>query len=281
MASSVVDSWFRSDDWIPRDTWMDILDSVKDELDEGPFPVPPQHPIFRTSAYPDELYTFLLRGDSVKRVRSTSDLRAVLDELVKEVIAHLEPDLMEPIEPTHRLAIYNHIVGRLMGNMDFTKLDTDSINWPAEPESAPPRGSVNVTIESINENNLRDIEIYSVDSAPEFFESTWAHNAYMFYCLQNSEIKPEVAVSNVALRGNANRIDLADVHSVPDFPIAKLNEDHRNRWTLSKVRDPKSVLADAYGNTGAMIDILRQNEDASEHVWSGKIHHRVATGVRW
>jgi hypothetical protein len=282
MTSSVIDNWFRSDDRILSDTWMAILDSVEDELGVGPRPKPPNHPIFRrnmTSA--QELYTYLLPSDSVKRIRSTSDLRAELDELVDEVITHLQPGLIDPIEPANRVAIYQHIVSRFNGNVDFAKLETDSVEWPDEPEFEPPDGPVNVTIESVNENNYRDIEIYSVDSAPEFFESTWAHYAYMFYRLRNSEIEPEATVSNIALNWNANTIDLADVHSVPDFPIATVDEDHRGRWTLSKVKNPKSALGDAYGNTEAMVDILSQNEDASEHVWSGKIHQRVATGIRW
>lgn len=282
MTSSAVDDWFRSDDWIPLDTWNDILDAVGDELDVGPLPETPHHPIFKINpTSTQELYTFLLPADSVKRIRSTSDLRAELDELVDEVITQLDPDLMDPIEPTHRVAIYQHIVGRFTGNVDFTKLETDPIEWPSEPEFDPPSGSVNVTIESINENNLRDIEIYSVDSAPEFFESTWAHHTYMFYRLRNSEIEPEVTVSNIALHWSANKIDLADVHSVPDFPIATVDEDHHGWWTLSKVMNPKSALGDAYGNTEAMVDILSQNEDASKHVWSGKIHQRVVTGIRW
>jgi len=282
MTSSVIDNWFRSDDRILSDTWMAILNSVEDELGVGPWPKLPNHPIFRHNiTSTQELYTYLLPGDSVKRIRSTSNLRAELDELVDEVITHLEPGLIDPIEPANRMAIYHHIVSRFDGNVDFGKLETDFVEWPDEPEFEPPDGPVNVTIESINENNYRDVEIYSVDSASEFFESTWAHFAYMFYRLWNSKIEPEASVSNIALHWNANTIDLADVHSVPDFPIATVDEDHHQRWTLSKVNDPETVFNNAYGNTEAMVDILSQNDDATEHVWSGTIHQRVVTGIRW
>lgn len=292
MTSSVVDEWFSSDDWIPFDMWVDVLDSIEAELDVGSnrIPQPPQHPIFGRNTPTQQLYIFLLPADSVKRIRSASDLYAEINELVEEVITYLKPDLMDPIEPTHRLAIFQRIAGRFRGNMDFTRIDRDSIEWPTEPEFDPPRGSVNVTIESINKNNLRDIEIYSVDSAPEFFESTWAHNAYMFHRLRDSKIEPEVTVSNIALHSltpkpaeqrSANRVDLSDFHSAPDFPIATVDEDPRGRWTLSKIKNPRSVFDDAYGNIEAMGDILSHNEDASEHVWSGQIHYQVAAGIRW
>ena len=282
MSGSVVKKWARTDDYVSYRDLTEALEQVHADLDIEEAPSPPSHRIYSENVIGRSgIYDFLLASDAPRRVRQSTDTRAAIEAVVEEVIAILEPGLREPIEPPNRAAIHAEIVGRFRGNVDLGRLETEPVDPSAGLDTSPPDEPKTIAVDRLTERNTVDRSIFHVDSVADLFGASWGNLTAMFHRLQASTLEPEVTVSDLALNWAVDGVHLAAKHTAPETPIATIEPLRHQRSLVTRVPDPAGTFGREYGDTDAMKTTLRENETASERVWSGRIDSVLTPGLQW
>jgi hypothetical protein len=252
--------------------------------------------------------------DLVAQIKSSADLQDVLCKIVSETYDNIDSNMEENLGSVESISqsppegfaeLYEYLESRsdlegavpssikegiesyiCLQMVDYFKgmVDYEGVSSKASgqenyiPENCPDR-PVRVAISAMNSRGFEDVDIYEVDSAEDFFGSSWGEETRMFGDLLKSDKEPNHMIRDVAFSTAGPSWHKSPP---PENPVTEGEADWKNRRTYRRIKNPKETFGSDWGNIDRMSEKMFGESGESEVVCSTRgINQFILAGIRY